>query len=74
MENSVINSTPNISSSRSMSVEECAHILGVGKAAMYTMVKDSLANDCHPFAVLRTSGKLLVSRKSFFAYLDSIGF
>ena len=58
---------------RSMRVEECAKALGIGMTAMYDMVNNA-ATTGQPFAVLKMKGKLLVSRKSFNAYLESIGF
>ena len=59
---------------RSMRVEECAATLGIGKSAMYKIVNEAAKNGGKPFAVMKTKGKLLVSRKSFFNYLESQGF
>lgn len=57
---------------RTMKVEECAQLLGLGKASMYDIVNEALTNHGQPFSVIKLKGKLLVSRKSFNSYLESI--
>ena len=58
--------------SRTMKVEECAALLGVGKATMYGIVHEALDHNGQPFSVLELKGKLLISRKSFNSYLESM--
>lgn len=57
---------------RTMRVEECAGLLGIGKSSMYEMVHEALTNNGQPFAVVELKGKLLVSRKSFYSFLESL--
>lgn len=59
---------------RTMRVDECAKELGIGRAAAYAMVNNAVLNNGEPFKVIKIGHNLLISRKSFFAYLDSIGF
>ena len=63
----------NVPECRSMTVEECAALYGIGRARMYNLA-NAAARDGKPFAVQKLRGKLLISRKSFYQYLDSIGF
>lgn len=67
-----MNKTESTFEPRTMKVEECAKLLGLGKASMYDIVNDALTNHGQPFSVIKLKGKLLVSRKSFNAYLESI--
>lgn len=60
--------------SRSMSVNECAALYGIGKTRMYYLANEAVRNGGCPFVVQKLKGKLLISRKSFYQYLDSIGF
>ena len=67
-----MNKTESTLEPRTMKVEECANILGIGKSSMYEIVHSALSNNGQPFAVVELKGKLLVSRKSFYSYLDSL--
>jgi len=52
-----------------LSVEECAEMLGVGKSVIYKMIREKTV----PFSHMRFGRTIKVSRKSFNEYLRSIG-
>lgn len=58
---------------RSMKVEECASILGIGRATAYHLVNQA-EQEGKPFSVYRIGNSLLISRRSFNTFLDEIGF
>jgi len=58
---------------RTLRVDECASILGIGRSAAYSLVRDAEATNGTPFKVLRLGNTILVSAKSFFEFLDSNG-
>ena len=58
---------------RTLRVEECASILGIGRSAAYALVRNAEATGGNPFRVLRVGTSLLISRKSFDAYLEANG-
>ncbi len=49
---------------KTMRVDECAAILGIGRSAMYQMVRQACISGV-PFAAVHLGGNYLVSRKSF---------
>ena len=49
---------------RTMRVDECAAILGIGRSAMYQMVRKACDTGIS-FQVIHLGGNYLVSRKSF---------
>lgn len=49
---------------RTMRVDECAAILGIGRSAMYQMVRKACDTGI-PFQAIHLGGNYLVSRKSF---------
>ena len=55
-----------------LTVEECAKFLGIGRSASYTLARHAEENGS-PFKVIRIGGRLLVSRKSFNDYLKANG-
>lgn len=57
---------------RTMRVDECAAILGIGRSAMYQLVHDA-CNTGIPFQVIHLGGNYLVSRKSFDAFCADNG-
>lgn len=58
---------------RTLRVDELAQILGVGRSTAYNLVHQAEVSNGIPFAVFRVGGTLLISKKSFIAYLDSVG-
>ena len=54
-------------------VDECASILGIGRSAAYALVRNAEATGGNPFRVMRIGTSLLVSKKSFAAYLEANG-
>jgi len=57
---------------RTMRIEECAEILGIGRSAMYQLAHKA-CDTGSPFQVVRLGGSYLVSRKSFNAYCEANG-
>ena len=56
---------------RTISVEEMAVTLGLGRTAAYNLANRAADNpEMAPFSVVRLGGKLLVSKKSFDAFLE----
>lgn len=55
-----------------LTVEECAEYLGIGRSACYALARQAEVNGA-PFKVIRIGGRLLVSRKSFDDYLKANG-
>lgn len=55
---------------RTMRVDECAAILGIGRSAMYQLARKACDTGI-PFKVVHLGGNYLVSRKSFNAYCES---
>jgi len=58
---------------RTLRVEECAEILGIGRSSAYNLVR-SAETTGQPFIVKRLSNSFLISKKSFYDYLDVSGF
>ena len=58
---------------RTLRVEECASILGIGRSAAYALVRNAEATGGTPFRVMRIGTSLLISKKSFVAYLEANG-
>lgn len=61
---------PNIC--RTMRVDECAAILGIGRSAMYQLARKACDTGI-PFRVVHLGGNYLVSRKSFNAFCADNG-
>lgn len=57
---------------RTMRVDECAAILGIGRSAMYQMVRTACETGM-PFRAVHLGGNYLVSRKSFDAFCAANG-
>lgn len=57
---------------RTLTVEECAKYLGIGRSACYALARQAEVKGV-PFRVIRIGGRLLVSRKSFDDYLKANG-
>ena len=55
-----------------LTVEECAKYLGIGRSACYALARNAEENGS-PFKVIRIGGRLLISRKSFDTYLEENG-
>lgn len=55
-----------------MRVDECAAILGVGRSAMYQMIRTACETGV-PFRVVHLGGNYLVSRKSFDSFCEANG-
>lgn len=58
---------------RTIRVDDCAALLGIGRSAAYTLVRNAEATGGIPFRVLRVGTSLLVSKKSFHEYLEANG-
>jgi len=58
---------------RTIRVEDCADILGIGRSAAYNLVRCAEAADGYPFKVMRVGTSLLISKKSFDDYLHANG-
>ena len=59
---------------RTYSVEEMAHILGIGRSSAYILARESLANDGNQIIRAKRHKKsILISRKSVDEYLESFG-
>lgn len=54
-------------------VEDCAAILGIGRSAAYALVRSAESTGGNPFRVMRVGSSLLISKKSFDAYLEENG-
>lgn len=53
-----------------LSVEECAEYLGIGRSACYALARQAETSGI-PFHAIRIGGRLLISKKSFLDYLDA---
>ena len=51
---------------RTYTVEEVAHILGIGRTSAYTLVKEG------HFKIVRIGNAILISKRSFDEWLDSL--
>ena len=58
---------------RTLRVEECAEILGIGRSAAYALVRNAESSGGIPFRVMRVGTSLLISKKSFDEYLNANG-
>lgn len=58
---------------RTLRVEDCAAVLGIGRSAAYTLVRNAESNGGTPFRVMRVGTSLLISKKSFDEYLNTNG-
>lgn len=58
---------------RTLRVDDCASILGIGRSAAYSLVREAETTEGTPFKVMRVGTSLLISKKSFDAYLDANG-
>lgn len=58
---------------RTLRVEDCAAVLGIGRSAAYTLVRSAESNGGTPFRVMRVGTSLLISKKSFDEYLNANG-
>ena len=59
---------------KTLRADQVATILGIGRSSAYALVKSASASpDGIPFRVLRLGNSLLISKKSFFDYLDANG-
>ena len=57
---------------RTMRIDECAAILGIGHSAMYQLAHKACVTGT-PFRVVHLGGNYLVSRKSFVAFCEDNG-
>lgn len=55
---------------RTITVEECAECLGIGRSACYAIARQAETSGS-PFHAFRIGGRLLISRKSFMNYLEA---
>jgi len=53
-------------------VDDLVIILGIGRSAAYTLVRDAEATG-KPFIVLRIGNSILISKRSLNEYLESMG-
>lgn len=58
---------------RTYRVEECAEMLGIGRSAAYSLVREAASAGGKPFCVVRIGKRFLVSKKSFEQYLEASG-
>ena len=58
---------------RTLRVEDLSEILGIGRSAAYNLVRQAELSNGIPFSVFRIGNTLLVSKKSFNEYLESVG-
>jgi excisionase family DNA binding protein len=54
---------------KTMTVSECAAVLGIGKKVIYTKAKE----DKLPFKHMTIGRSILISKKSFYEYAESMG-
>lgn len=57
---------------RTLRVAECAEILGIGRSSAYELARQA-EKEGGPFVVVRVGTSLLISKKSFDAFLDANG-
>lgn len=55
---------------RTITVEECAEYLGIGRSACYALARQAETNGV-PFYTFRIGGRLLISKKSFLDFMDA---
>ena len=60
-------------SRKTITVDELASVLGIGRSAAYNLVRVAEENNGHPFKVVRIGGSVRISAKSFKDYLDDLG-
>lgn len=69
MSNTILMKKTNNDACRTISVEEMASILGIGRATGYTLANKAVVEG-KPFRAVRIGGSLRVSRKSFEKFLE----
>lgn len=55
-----------------LTVDESSEILGIGRSAAYALARQAEISGV-PFRVIRIGGRLLISKKSFYDYLEANG-
>ncbi len=73
MERTVTQGTMNLRECRTLNVGDVQNILGIGRSQAYMLVRTASVGDNPPFKVMRLGSRLLVSKKSFDAYLEENG-
>ena len=58
---------------RTLRVEDLVEILGIGRSAAYNLAHQAEISNGTPFSVFRVGNTLLISKKSFNQYLESVG-
>lgn len=60
-------------SRKTITVDELASVLGIGRSAAYNLARIAEENNGHPFKVVRIGGSIRISAKSFDEYLEYLG-
>jgi|GEM_PF-298488 len=73
MERTMAQGTMSRRECRTLNVGDVQNILGIGRSQAYMLVRTASVSDNAPFKVMRLGSRLLVSKKSFDAYLEANG-